>query len=57
MSNNVGIFDKIVISMAILSFIVAFFKAGIMAAIGKFFFVIAFFYVAKGLWFWIMDNR
>ncbi|EIO5094932.1 hypothetical protein [Vibrio parahaemolyticus] len=37
MSNNVGIFDKIVISMAILSFIVAFFKAGIMAAIGKFF--------------------
>ncbi|EHZ2723059.1 TPA: hypothetical protein N2903_003991 [Vibrio parahaemolyticus] len=57
MSNNVGIFDKIVISMAILSFIVALFKAGIMAAIGKFFFVIAFFYVAKVLWFWIMDNR
>ena len=59
MSNNsdVGLFDKVVISLAILCFIVALFKAGILAAIGKFFFVIIFFYAARGLWFWIMEDR
>ncbi|HHC6692618.1 hypothetical protein HJ127_03185 [Vibrio parahaemolyticus] len=54
MSNNVGIFDKIVISMAILSFIVAFFKAGIMAAIGKFFFCNRLFLRSKG--FVVLDH-
>jgi len=54
---EVGMFDKVVISFAILGAIVSLFKAGVVAAIIKFIFIIVFFYAARGLWKWVISDR
>lgn len=55
--NEVGLFDKIVISLAILAGIVSLFKGGILAAFLKFLFVLIFFYVARALFLWIASKN
>ncbi|GHA67464.1 hypothetical protein ACFFLZ_10235 [Photobacterium aphoticum] len=55
-NNEVSLYNKIVISVAILGSLVALFKAGLVAAIVKFVFVIIFGAVAKALWDWIVGD-
>ncbi|MGR5411008.1 hypothetical protein [Vibrio sp. PNB22_8_1] len=54
--NEISLYFKIVIAVAILGSIVALFKAGFVAAILKFIFVIIFGVVAKALWDWIVGD-
>ena len=57
-TEDISIWDKVVISTAILAAIVGLFKAGPIAAILKFFFVIVFLTALKVLVIWIFtDNQ
>ncbi|WP_316678576.1 hypothetical protein [uncultured Tolumonas sp.] len=54
---EVNLFDKIVISLAVLAGIISLFKGGLIAALLKFIFVIIFFYATRGLFLWIIKNN
>ena len=56
-NNELGLYDRFVIAMAILSGIVGLFKGGLWSMVTGFIFPIVLLYTARALFYWVINPR